>query len=204
MSQDWIEAAAKEIGKYFWGSLGYKAETDVSDILRRHAPPVPQWCERPTIGKWFSVDDDGTCDSHELEIEKDVLEVSQWTGLRWYGPITPARRRTMPKPTDKELLEFVMKFSGKLRPFASAIDAQACLETGDVPDYLHSVDAFIRDVWPKVKERPTLSRIWLDRFLEYAAERDSADDINADARSRCLALYRALDGTLPEQEKRDG
>ena len=84
--------------------------------------------------------------------------------------------------------------------------AEAKLENGHMPDYLNSVDAWLSDVWPKVMEidpRGTFAADWvlkLDRVVDnkkYAPPYALA--VNATARQRCLALYRALEGKLPTE-----
>ena len=133
----------------------------------------------------------------------------------------------MTDPTDKELLEFVARFAGWTEADIEAWNtyqkiadeyarlprresfsglavgsrlekAEEKLERGHMPNYLHSVDAWLRDVWPKVKSEANLPRKWMRQMLHISATQnwDSADDVNADARSRCLSLWRALEGRL--------
>lgn len=110
----------------------------------------------------------------------------------------------MTDPTDdKTLLEWIARFCGwhdlQTQP---GVTLFGCLHPkhpfpSSVPDYLGSVDAWLRDVWPKIEHKANLKTEW-DRLLgaivlsEFVANR-----INADARSRCLALWRACEGKLP-------
>ena len=125
-------------------------------------------------------------------------------------------------PDDKTLLEFVARFagwddlvwgpaSGQLR---TRQNVSHSIPDNDayVPDYLHSVDAWLRDVWPKVEGM--LSIDWLIEMVKLHNPncrriRPSRETprfrelrlINADARSRCLALYRALEGRLQRHDQ---
>lgn len=105
----------------------------------------------------------------------------------------------MTDPTDKELLEFVARFAGwrdlQLRGRSILFGKQDTAIEYEIPDYLRSVDAWLRDVWPVVHKH-RLADKWHRAFLDLDIGRSSADDVNADARSRCLALYRALEGKL--------
>lgn len=105
----------------------------------------------------------------------------------------------MSDPDDKTLLEFVARFAGwtELTSEAGRIYGVPpshykghCFT--ELPDYLHSVDAFIMDVWPKMTLN--LGAKWI---REMSHTHGIAGAANADARSRCLALYRALEGKLP-------
>lgn len=109
----------------------------------------------------------------------------------------------MTDPTDAELLEFVARFAG-WRDFDHGPGKQVWGFTDNtgpsqwlqVPDYLHSVDAWLRDVWPKIEAIPMLDCIWLAN-LELIITHGPIRHVNADARFRCLALWRALEGKLP-------
>ena len=113
----------------------------------------------------------------------------------------------MPDPTDEELLEFVAMFVGwtdlqwanrYLRSNApdATLGGWRDGKGMKIPDYLNSLDAFARDVWPKIREDQSLRVKWIWGFDTL----DICDLMNADARSRCLALWRALDGKLPEEK----
>lgn len=99
---------------------------------------------------------------------------------------------TRPDPTDKELLEFVARFVGWDSIEYTILGKPMESTSGRlIPDYLNSVDAWLRDVWPKVEAQPMLGCLWmaeLERIITHGPIRQ----VNADARSRCLALYRAL------------
>jgi hypothetical protein len=114
-----------------------------------------------------------------------------------------------PDPDDKVLLEFVRQFAGWKPGRGSTaglwerpVGAVYC--TGEsIPDYLHDLNAWHKDVWPKILEidpRGTFAADWvlkLDKVIDktkYAPPYAIA--VNADARARCLALWRALDGQL--------
>lgn len=108
-------------------------------------------------------------------------------------------------PTDAELLEFMAEFVGWTElghplnkpemlwgysPHHDRCHKRAVL------DYLSSVDLWLRDVWPKISEDRQLEARWFAYVLNPFAI--IAHAINATARDRCLALYRALDGKLPD------
>ena len=109
-------------------------------------------------------------------------------------------------PTDAVLFRFVAEFCGWRN--VSWNDKIRFWE-GDpignprtyLPDYLGSVDAWLRDVWPKVvgKKRQTNWFYCLEFFVPEDVERRFAFAANASARARCLALYRALSGVLPKE-----
>ncbi len=92
------------------------------------------------------------------------------------------------EPTDKELVEFVTAFAGLTNRLP-------------IPDYLTDLNAWHNDVWPRIKwRRPVFVGVWLIA-LRTAIGNDSPQEIvNADARSRCVALWNTLDGKLPEPE----
>ncbi len=109
----------------------------------------------------------------------------------------------MTDPTDSELLEFTARFAGFTRigptpqpdgTLWGEFEGRWVL----VPDYLHSLDRWNSDVWPKVRNT-SIAGQWgfcLDAVLG-PQDAFPSDIHNADARSRCLALWRALDGRLP-------
>lgn len=107
----------------------------------------------------------------------------------------------MKEPDDRELLEFAARFAGwrELKRYGDR--PELCgrhddyEEVEEIPDYLNSVDAWLRDVWPKVAAMQFLSEWYSEMNLGTAAA-----NCNASARQRCLALYRALDGKLPGGE----
>lgn len=113
----------------------------------------------------------------------------------------------MTDPTDKTLLEFVARFAGWFElswskgplgewPEETLVGYYDKYSTSKVPDYLNSVDVWLRDVWPKVFIFRLCDK-WMRAYLNDHPAQGSAADMNADARSRCLALYRALEGRLP-------
>lgn len=128
----------------------------------------------------------------------------------------------MNEPTDAQLLEFTARFVGwtSLQDEDTAIksrwdssDAQTCChqlcgrrpegvhDRDVVPDYLHDLNAWNRDVVPALEKLMKKAReAWYMHLLGLCTD-TSWYTANADARSRVLALYRALDGRLPEQEK---
>ena len=118
---------------------------------------------------------------------------------------------TRPDPTDKELLEFVARFAGwgNLGTHDGMFGRSEFLmgwkegRKMPVPDYLNSVDAWLRDVWPKITQDSDLiggpAHRWYRELCTVCGAVECAEPFiaNADARSRCLALYRALEGRLP-------
>ncbi len=117
----------------------------------------------------------------------------------------------MTDPDDKTLLEFTARFCGWREVMFYGGRPELCgrhddyEEVEQIPDYLHSVDAWLSDVWPKVKDSGIMHRV--ASFVLHKSGYDGRGQLNfvevgldADARSRCLALYRALDGTLPQPE----
>ena len=114
---------------------------------------------------------------------------------------------TRPDPTDAELLEFVARFAGW-----TELTSEAGIVYGVppsnykghcftmMPGYLNSVDAWLRDVWPKMLFTAALQQKWMDELERLLVNTNATwrcRIANADARSRCLALYRALEGQLP-------
>jgi hypothetical protein len=134
----------------------------------------------------------------------------------------------VPDPTDAELIPFIAKFTGWTDKDLKAWDAykkildewnalprresfsglavgerleraQEKLEQGEMPDFLHSVDAFLLNVWPRASR--TCSLRWSEELIKLVGDR--GDQLaTASARSMCLALWRALDGKLPGEEPR--
>ena len=103
----------------------------------------------------------------------------------------------MSEPTDEELLKFVATFVDHPRTRPGYRDVYDNDNTALIPDYLNSVDAFIRDVVPKMNQEQEDDWVWeFDRIVIGSM----GAIINGSARSRCLALYRALDGKLPGGE----
>ena len=105
----------------------------------------------------------------------------------------------MTDPTDKELLEFVARFVGWDSIEYTILGKPMESTSGRlIPDYLNDLNAWHRDVWPKVLELENSDRIqkyWfsdMEYRLPFTVDRRFAAIANADARSRCLALYRAL------------
>jgi hypothetical protein len=124
-----------------------------------------------------------------------------WDDDRFCFGLLPQEIRTVTDPTDAELLEWIARFAGwrnfKQRTIAGSRPIGVFgneEEHRGVPDYLNSVDVFLADVWPKIKGG-IVEWDWCDE-LELLHE-GTIDLINASARSRCFALYRALDGKLP-------
>lgn len=87
---------------------------------------------------------------------------------------------------DNTLMEFVAMFAGSSIP---------------ISDYLGSLDAWHRDIWPIIASDGVLGRNWYPALAGVLNSCQLWDLANADARSRCLALYRALDGKLPGCKK---
>lgn len=107
-------------------------------------------------------------------------------------------------PDDKTLFEFVARFAGWMDfdrgPTGTggpvATRAGMAGRQNAVPNYLRSVDAWLRDVWPKVEALgDQLKFAWLHNLP--TPTMDWTQMVNADAKSRCVALWRALDGKLP-------
>lgn len=103
----------------------------------------------------------------------------------------------MNEPDDKTLLEFVRRFAGWTIADSDRAGSMWITPARDsyvapalVTDYLRSVDAWLSDVVPVLNRTPTLRLRWAIEMAEFP------DELNADARSRCLALYRALNGKL--------
>lgn len=112
------------------------------------------------------------------------------------------------EPDDKTLLEFVARFVGwtKLQFTESGIllsDVRSRQDYSIVPDYLSDLNAWHREVWPKVISLGNgIDELWqieLEELLKIAHAGYQNRASNADARQRCLALYRALDGKLPRE-----
>lgn len=107
----------------------------------------------------------------------------------------------MTDPTDRELLEFVARFAGWTELKWSDPD-WVCgfhAETNRIsvlPNYLHSVDAWLRDVVPVMEKQKKLKESWYMHLLGLCIG-TSWYTANADARSRCLALWLAWEEKLP-------
>lgn len=119
-------------------------------------------------------------------------------------PESKTTRGQQLKPTDAELLEFVARFAGLkyvLIEKDGTVTHQLENDSRDypVPDYLNSLDAWHRDVWPKIHD-DRYEVDWWAELVELIGNVGGCDwkYANADARSRCLALWRALDGKLPD------
>lgn len=68
-----------------------------------------------------------------------------------------------------------------------------------VPDYVNDLNAWHRDVWPKIaRDGDDLKRYWFIKLGLIVPGTPYSDKANASARERCLALYNALGGKLPE------
>jgi hypothetical protein len=107
----------------------------------------------------------------------------------------------MPDPDDKTLSRFIAEFVG-WRRFDDAQDPGWNQPDGmftycDPPDYINSVDAWLRDVMPVVKKHYKL-----DQKLNFVLTEQILDGVlwgwECSAKHRCLALYRALEGKLSE------
>lgn len=107
----------------------------------------------------------------------------------------------MTDPTDEELLRFIAAFAGwkNLREHESG---HLCGEDPAgfcnvlLPDYTKTLDGFHRDVWPKIDTKQKRC-LWDIELASIVRSEIIADRVNAPARERCLALWRALDGKLP-------
>ncbi len=109
-------------------------------------------------------------------------------------------------PTDAELHEFVAHFVGYKNLWRDKSDQSIwSREPGGsvpVPDYLHDLNAWHRDVWGKIETTNAwLSAEWSFAMDDIYGDGNHAKKHNADARSRCLALWRALGGKLPERSE---
>ncbi len=104
-------------------------------------------------------------------------------------------------PTDAELHEFVAHFVGYKNLWRDKSDQSIwSREPGGsvpVPDYLHDLNAWHRDVWPKINTKLHRDCCWL--YLMRLCNHDVFATANSDARTRCLALWLALGGKLPEK-----
>ncbi len=116
----------------------------------------------------------------------------------------------MTDPDDKTLLEFVARFAGwrnlefhscepaiLMMTHFSGIGPEDCNESM-VPDYTRTLDGFHRDVWPKIKDKP-IEWDWANRLAKIYSL--TVEMVNASARNRCLALWRALAGKLPTTDE---
>lgn len=107
----------------------------------------------------------------------------------------------MNDPDDKTLLEFVSRFAGWENPrFISKGVWEGTPPGGGfsgahVPDYLNDLNAWHRDVAPRIEADERLADEVQTQLWAMIPYRNKI--INADARYRCLALYRALEGKLP-------
>lgn len=119
----------------------------------------------------------------------------------------------MNDPTDKELLEFVARFVGwteikwDIACGAWGMGPDVVRKNKPTPEYLIDLNAWHRDVWPKIaKQTRTIDLAWawhkrlaiIVDGMAIDSEAHGPWNANADARSRCLALWRALDGRLTD------
>jgi len=89
---DWIDEAAEEVSDTFYTphDMEPPPSPEISEILRKHAPPVPTWQPRPTrAGLWFYLYNSGKAGLSKLE-ERDLKIYAGTTYIRWYGPIPPS------------------------------------------------------------------------------------------------------------------
>ncbi len=121
----------------------------------------------------------------------------------------------MKNPSDEELLRFIATFAGWHRLHMGKVHGgedgseylcgfQTEKETvfewsQQVPDYLHDLNAWHRDVWPKISTL-TVGR-WMADLRNILKDGAPSVLTNADACYRCLALWRALDGKLPDRSE---
>lgn len=101
----------------------------------------------------------------------------------------------MNDPSDKELEEFIVAFSG-WKPTGIVRDMNDVAFPEQPPRYLYDLNAWLRDVVPRLNSLPFyLQSKWDDELCLRTG--GGGWKANADARSRCLALWRALGGKLP-------
>lgn len=114
------------------------------------------------------------------------------------------------EPDDKTLLEFVARFAGwtYVREYTGyGFDELAFLvsvwkrgteRTQTLPDYVGDLNVWHCEVWPKIAADHATVLGWYAKMTnDFAPALGEAGILNADARQRCLSLYRALDGKLP-------
>lgn len=108
----------------------------------------------------------------------------------------------MTDPDDRKLLEFVAAFAGwtNLREHPESGHFIGTDPHGFYilcTDYTKTLDGWHRDVWPKISADHKTVYVWHGTMVnDYERELGQAGIMNATARQRCLALYRALDGKL--------
>ena len=105
----------------------------------------------------------------------------------------------MQTPDDRTLLDFVAQFVGLPlevpMPMTGRDDFTSYRRNPDIPNYLNSVDAWLRDVWPAVTGLQ--ARDWYPKLAKVMDSCQLWELANATARQRCIALWLALEGTLP-------
>jgi len=112
-------------------------------------------------------------------------------------------------PNRNQLWMFIAKFAGhnhvKFRRHKDGLWAIKILGQGSkgpikdiyqVPNYLESLDAWLRDVWPKIKPNQDLVDSWVYEVYFSPLNPQHDTHLNASAYVRCLALYDALEGVL--------
>ncbi len=113
----------------------------------------------------------------------------------------------MTDPTDFDLLEFVARFVGweHLKWMNSPIsgawlagDGLIRDPDGEVPDYLHDLNAFSHDCFPKIREK-MLEHKWATALQLHCTGTIAAFIANASAREKCLALWHVLQHDDGEQ-----
>lgn len=113
----------------------------------------------------------------------------------------------MHEPTDSELWKFVAEFVGRfsgIRETGTGLllyNVRSKTDWQPVPEYLESLDAWHSDVWTKFKANKSSTCVWKTELARIIASDIIADRVNASARERCLALWRALDGKLPTEAR---
>lgn len=114
----------------------------------------------------------------------------------------------MSDPGDAALLGFAAAFVG-WRDLTSRGGQWEGIRRGyimdnwlQVPDYLGDLNAWHRDVWQRVRTiegGASIEDAWFNAARENEGPGLVSSLMNISARSRCLALYIALDGKLPER-----
>ena len=107
----------------------------------------------------------------------------------------------MTDPRDAELEAFITKFVD-WKPCEFIKDFTGKTLPQYPPRWLVDLNAWHSQVWPKINHQSALRGMWADEMMFMGCWGDDPSRVsvvmNANAKSRCLALYRALEGKLPE------